>query len=455
MWFSPKLKKILLIGTIILLGCDVSMLFAQETQPQSPIPSANNNTPELQALQSEVKAQIKALQQNQGALPSDPPPVTSGNPATAISSNSTSMATPIPTTPQGSVPPPPSQPTNVSQGAVLPPAAFAGAVGSTNASGQGAIPAFDAASPQNLQAQSQAAAVVANVPPPSYQPEGENPVLNANNPQVPAPANNASENELNDAAFSSMVQNAMPMTPEQIQKLRSVYMASQFAASSVPGTPPRPTSSSVFVDLSPGAVPPIVRLSQGFVTTLVFVDSTGAPWPIKSYDLGNPQAFNIQWDKTSNSLMIQASSLYTYGNLVVTLKNPEDKEGKESIVSITLIPGQKAIDYRVDMHVPGYGPNARANVSSMPSSVGADLLNVLDGVPPPNSKALKVEGGDCQAWLSGNDMYVRTRLTLESPGYTQFSSSSDGMHAYKLEHPTPSLLVSQGGKVFTLNVEGF
>ncbi|WP_306686756.1 DotH/IcmK family type IV secretion protein [Candidatus Coxiella mudrowiae] len=48
----------------------------------------------------------------------------------------------------------------------------------------------------------------------------------------------------------------------------------------------------MIVNLSPGATPPIIRLSSGFVTSLVFLDSKGAPWRIQACDLGDPNSFN-------------------------------------------------------------------------------------------------------------------------------------------------------------------
>ena len=193
----------------------------------------------------------------------------------------------------------------------------------------------------------------------------------------------------------------------------------------------------------------MIRLSQGFVSSLVFLDSTGAPWPISAYDLGDPAAVNIQWDKTSNTLMIQAKQLYTYGNLAVRLR------GLNTPVMLTLIPGQKAVDYRVDLRVQGYGPNAK-NLpmdNGLPPSASNLLLHVLDGVPPPGSTRLTVSGGDARAWLFSEKMYVRTNLTILSPGWLGSMTSADGMHAYEMQK-SPVLLVSWHGKVMQLKVEG-
>ena len=250
-------------------------------------------------------------------------------------------------------------------------------------------------------------------------------------------------------AFTDMAHSIYPLNTEQVVRLKQIYQTNEYAQASPVGTPPKPTATSQFVNLSPGSTPPVIRLSQGFVSSLVFLDSTGAPWPISAYDLGDPSAFNIQWDKTSNTLMIQANKLYNYGNLAVRLK------GLNTPVMLTLIPGQKAVDYRVDLRIQGYGPNA-TNMpmeEGIPPSASDVLLHVLDGVPPANSQRLVVNGGDARAWLSHEKMYVRTNLTVLSPGWIASMTSADGTHAYEMQK-SPVLLVSWHGKVMQLKVEG-
>lgn len=257
------------------------------------------------------------------------------------------------------------------------------------------------------------------------------------------------KNTLDASAFDAVTDQLFPMSNEQILRLKQQYHTTQKAQESPVGVPPKPTATSQMVNLSPGSTPPVIRLAQGFVSSLVFLDSTGAPWPISAYDLGDPSAFNIQWDKVSNTLMIQASKLYIYGNLAVRLR------GLNTPVMLTLIPGQKAVDYRVDLRVQGYGPNAKVMpmVVGLPDHANDILLHILDGVPPQGSRRLTVSGGDARAWLLGNKMYVRTNLTVLSPGWISIMSSADGTHAYEMQK-SPVLLVSWHGKVMQLKVEG-
>lgn len=262
------------------------------------------------------------------------------------------------------------------------------------------------------------------------------------------PGNPTGDTETSQAAFNSMVNSALPMTPDQIHRLKQLFTATQYAQAAPAGIPPRPVTTSKIVNLAPGATPPVITLAQGFVTSLVFIDSTGAPWPIDSYSIGDPQRFNIQWNKTDNTLMVQAMSLYNYGNLAVRLK------GLVTPVMLTLIPGQKDIDYRVDLRIQGLGPNAVPVLGDcLPGQANPVLLGVLDGIPPPGSKELSVCGADFQAWLLGDKIYVRTHFTILSPAWHATMSSADGTKAYEMQK-TPMLLVSLHGRAVPIKIEG-
>jgi intracellular multiplication protein IcmK len=251
------------------------------------------------------------------------------------------------------------------------------------------------------------------------------------------------------AAFNAMMQQNMPMTPQQVIRLRQQIDVAQRAAAVPPNIPPKPVSTTLMVNLAPGTTPPAVRLALGYVSSLVFVDSTGTPWPIAAFDIGNPKAVSIQWDGKSNILLLQAMQPYSDGDIVVRLV------GLPTPVTLELVSGQRVVDYRVDIHVSGIGPNTKELPigTTLPNSANQLLLGVLDGVAPAGSRALKVVGADCQAWLLGEKIYFRTRLTVLSPGWVGKMVSPDGMLAYELPR-TSSVLVSRYGEPVELRIEG-
>lgn len=256
--------------------------------------------------------------------------------------------------------------------------------------------------------------------------------------------------DMSQQAFAGVVNKQLPLTPGQISQLRKAFESVRRAAAAPADIPARPTTSSVLVNLSPNAAPPVIRLGAGYISSVVFLDATGQPWPIKAYSVGDPNSFNIQWDKKSNTLLIQADAFFKRSNLAVML------DGLNTPVMLTLLAGQGAVDYRVDLRVPGIGPNATYAKQYLPGAADPVLLDVLNGVPPKGAKTLRVLGdSSCQAWLLNNKLYLRTQLTIISPAWQSIMTSADGTHAYELQ-PTSEILVLRKGKdaEFKLILEG-
>ena len=304
---------------------------------------------------------------------------------------------------------------------------------------------------EDLPAPSSSPAASASSPPPLVESpprtysESQQAMLN-NLPAMPADSQaDATE------AFNAMVQQNMPLSPRQVVKLRQMIDQSQRAAVIPATVPPKPVSSTIMVNLAPGTTPPAIRLAQGYVTSLVFVDSAGSPWPVASYDLGNAKANSIQWDGKSNVLLVQAATPYGDSDMVIRLV------GLATPLTLELVSGQRVVDYRTDIHVPGFGPNSK-NLpvgTGVPPTASPTLLSVLDGVGPSGATQLAVKGGgDCLAWQLGDRMYLRTRMTVLSPAWTGRMTSPDGMIAYEML-TSSSVLVSRHGEPVELKIEGF
>jgi len=327
-----------------------------------------------------------------------------------------------------------------------------------NASSQANVQQFEQWLQKNGYATEQATPAVPAGPPPGVPAVSPQPMV------PPSPTLAESQQALLDAvpssgraldpdsqkAFEMLLQQNMPLDTHQVVQLHQQVDLAQRAAA-VPATvPPKPVSTTIMVNLAPGGTPPAIRLAQGYVTSLVFVDSTGAPWPIAAYEIGNPKATNMQWDGKSNILLLQAVSPYSDGNLVIRLAH------LSTPITLELISGQRVVDFRVDLHVSGLGPNAKEMPTGMnlPGDANHLLLNILDGVAPPGGKALLVKGGDCQAWLTGDRMYLRTRFMVLSPGWIGKMTSSDGMQAYEMPK-SAAILISRHGEPVELKIEGF
>ena len=86
---------------------------------------------------------------------------------------------------------------------------------------------------------------------------GDQPVVQSAPAQPTTAQRDAIKKAINHQAFNNLVHSLLPLNPDQIRSLRTEYSKSEQAAAEYPGgTPPKATSSSLQVDLSPGATPP-------------------------------------------------------------------------------------------------------------------------------------------------------------------------------------------------------
>lgn len=262
-------------------------------------------------------------------------------------------------------------------------------------------------------------------------------------------ANTFKPTTLRDEAFKELLNKTFPLRPDQIVSLHKSFDEEQLAINTTANAPPQPVSSTITVDLSPGSTPPIIRLATGFVTSIVFIDSTGQSWPVSDYSLGNPTGFNIKWDNKTNTLFLQSIKDHLSGNVAIRLAD------LDTPLMFSIVTGQKEVDYRVDVQVPGVGPNGEAAVldASMPAAASGYMLAALDGVPPIGSIEVNVAKDYGRAWLYNGKLLFRTKLTILSPAWSATVSSPDGTKVYELMQ-TPLILASQNGKPIKIELSG-
>ncbi|WP_080429897.1 DotH/IcmK family type IV secretion protein [Burkholderia ubonensis] len=241
-----------------------------------------------------------------------------------------------------------------------------------------------------------------------------------------------------DAAVNTM----SPLTGDQIKALRKRIDQAKRAAATSARTPSKPVSSSITVDLSPGAPPPIVRVSH-LGATVNFIDSTGAPWDIIEVNNMAKGRFDVLKPVPSiPSITITANGDYVEGDVAVFLK-----ELPFPIV-VKMIAGQKETDYRLDVRIPRRGPNAASPVRGTAAiDLPKDYMqSLLDGVDTPGAKPIRIENAssDVKAWAVGDRIVLRTSLSLHNPAYYGILTAADGTHVYEIPQ-TPVVTVSANG----------
>lgn len=256
--------------------------------------------------------------------------------------------------------------------------------------------------------------------------------------------------DLDKTAFEQIYNNGMPLSPEQIRDLRKRLDEAERATVAPPRSTPKPVSTAVTANLAPGTQPPVVRLADGYVTSVLFVDAVGNPLPITGTDLVKGVFEMPAVDPGSNVVKLSPKSPYAMGNISVNLK------GVSTPVVLTLVSGQKEVDYRVDVRVTGGNLAARLAGTSSGGRGGSaydtTMLEFLSGGMPEGAKPLRTDNADVQAWALGNRYYVRSPMTLLSPAYINPGKSSDGTSFYEIP-PTAVVVVSAGGTPKHIRIE--
>lgn len=254
-----------------------------------------------------------------------------------------------------------------------------------------------------------------------------------------------------------------PMTPGMIRQFRGEFDAQQRAAF---GSKQRPQAivDAVSASLEPGARPPTLIVSPGMVSTIDFFDVSGQPWPFTGYIIGDKEKFQIlQLGEGGNFLSIAPNVQAGSTNLVVSLKPPAEG-GSVPPLTLTILIDPSRAHYRHDVRIQALGPNARTQGLPVSGTTGgrpgdAKLLAVLaatelpDGAKPVAVSFLSgAAGAEARGWIIDDALYLRTRMALLSPSWTDSLAGPDDMRVYRLAK-TPVVLFSSQGRVLKARIE--
>ncbi len=245
-------------------------------------------------------------------------------------------------------------------------------------------------------------------------------------------------------SFDNALDGAMPLSPEQIAAIIQKMSIVQEAAAPAIANPvrPKPVLKVETISLDPGTQPPVIKVAAGYVTSVMILDATGAPWEIK--DIAYVGKFNAAIPNSApHTFRILPLNRFYEGNLTLQLV------GLATPVTFRLEAGEDEVYYRYDVRLPVIGPNAKApQFKSANSMVAGDsvMMAVLSGYPPASSKRLQVSGLDDRsaAWEINGQIFLRTPHTLLSPAWSGSTTSGDGTTVYAIPD-TPVLLLSDQG----------
>jgi intracellular multiplication protein IcmK len=185
---------------------------------------------------------------------------------------------------------------------------------------------------------------------------------------------------------------------------------------------------------------------MGHVTTMNFIDITGERWPIQQITwAGDFDIVESSGEEGSNMLRITPNSQYARGNISIQMLK------LDTPIVMIIETNRDTVHYRFDAVIPEVGPFAKTPLVEKGITLTAgrqDVASILQGIVPDSAVKLNVSGvdGRTSAYTYNGMMYLRTPLTLLSPGWSGSVSSADGMRVYELQS-TPIVLLSNGGKM--------
>lgn len=244
-----------------------------------------------------------------------------------------------------------------------------------------------------------------------------------------------------------------PLTPDEILSMRKQIAERQVAAKQPLNPLSKPSIRAVTVDMAPGAMPEIIRISETEGATLSFMDLAGRPWKVVNASSFNTQGLDIGRDGPYG-IVISAKMAETYGNVSIRLEdllNPV-------VLKVIAGPGVRDIDYSVGLQIPKYLPSESAPVGRVvgqPNLKVSNLMDYLMRTPPKDAKELTVGGlPGAMAWqdVSGNIMLRTTQLAI-SPNPIRRQSSFDGMTIFELP-VTPYVLTTADGQYTNVHLTG-
>ena len=248
----------------------------------------------------------------------------------------------------------------------------------------------------------------------------------------------------------------LPLSPEEIQAFKKRTFDTEQAIRNFP--PPKMVSKTIRVSLAPGSEIPIVNVAADYVSSLVFYDITGQPWPVTSRTLGNDTYFDVNRVEVEpgNLLTVTPKTKYATTNCVITL---QDHDLPVSLQLNVVDPQQKdrSTDGLIALQISQRGPNAAEPILGG-DTIGSSLSNVMmgfvDAIAPETATVMSLspEYDGINVWLFQKNIYIRSAYPLIWPAWDQTASGAGGeMKVYRLPE-VPSVMLSINGQMETINL---
>lgn len=191
--------------------------------------------------------------------------------------------------------------------------------------------------------------------------------------------------------------------------------------------------------------PIIIRTSPSKVSSIIFFDSTGAPWPIEYALPGDEEMFTITpAGSEKNVATIIAGKNFVQSNAVLGLV------GLPTTIVLELQADPYNTDSRKSLRLPRTGPKAKqisVATQDLVENSPPELLSLMNGSKLAGSKLLKLDGVKSgNAYLYNGYIYLTSKYILMWPAALNSASSPTGKNVYKLHKSAKNLIFSVDGE---------
>lgn len=280
--------------------------------------------------------------------------------------------------------------------------------------------------------------------------------------QTPPSTREAVRKAVDNAADTILEPGEVRKLGDKVKRAREAQQTPTYPGGKIP----KPVSRTIEIEMDPAQQPRMVRLAAATITSMVFSDMEGQPWSIESTSFdpsafsdgrsscsaGGQQGASGEQKKQTNILNLLPCDLYSYGNVVVTLK-----EFSMPIVFMLGAGQADEVDVRLSIRVRGSNPDAKPEIIVSDGAPEHDtaIQAFLDGVPPSAAKPLVVSDNVGQAWQYKGAMYFRSRYEIYAPAFWSHAGSADGLHVYKFKSVQPALTISRKNRPDTITISGY
>jgi len=248
--------------------------------------------------------------------------------------------------------------------------------------------------------------------------------------------------------FSKYMDEEIPLTAEEIMEYRVAKQREQIALN----TRLDPISHHIrTTDVNVESPNPItIFVTKGLASSLVFFDSTGAPWPVEGEVIGDSNSYSSNiMTKNKNVVTFNIQREFSETNALITL------EGIPTPLVFKLVSNGKDNDDRLSARLPIPGPNANVKLYMEQQFENKDpyMVELMNNHTVDFGKEYKLVGVNGKVFVNDDKMYVKTFEKLVSPAWTRQLQSTTGYNLYELK-PSTKLLFNIDGNIVQAKVEG-